>query len=157
MPVVLFETDFTVASLAPLREWLANRPGTELRLLLALGYSLPDSIAELLFFRPKTAIAELAEKEFFSACDILKNKFSHIAEITCDIFTGTTQTAFDNFIRAKEVTEAVIATGHKPRHKSHRFFIISEYIRRSRLPFIEVQKQSNAKWTAPNIVADLFQ
>jgi hypothetical protein len=98
---LLFPTDFTVASLAPVRKAIADHPREQLDIVLVHGIYLSDSITELLFFSRHATIKRLSSPEFEDNCRILQELHAdQINSFRTKLFTGLTQSTFDSFVEA---------------------------------------------------------
>lgn len=106
---ILIPTDFTVKSLTLVKEAMLLTPAEKIRIILLHGWTLPDSISDLLFFSPHAIMAELQSESFRQACRLLKNRYaSRLSSLRVDVFTGTTQSAFEHYVEANKIDEAYV-------------------------------------------------
>jgi hypothetical protein len=132
---ILIPTDFTVESLQLVKSFLSRSNSNEsYDILLVHGVDLGDSITDLLFFSKNKHIELLSNKAFEDACDIIINKYdSQINSLRKDIFTGYTQSAFNNYVEANNVGEAFVPGNYKLNLRHKKSFDILPYIRKSNL------------------------
>lgn len=106
---IIIPTDFTIESLEVLKETLDQNTKENYNLILLHGVDVGNSITELLTFNKHKLLRKLSNTDFEDACAIIKNKFeSKITSFRVDIFTGYNQAAFDNYLEANNVEEALI-------------------------------------------------
>jgi hypothetical protein len=68
---------------------------------------LGDSIRDLLFNTKTTVFNKIRPAEFCDAYEIIKNKYPHLVnKIICDIFTGSFQRTFNQYVKAENIEEA---------------------------------------------------
>lgn len=146
---IVIPTDFTFQSLNVLKTVLSkNEENISFNIILLHGISLSDSIRDLLFFSKSKLMNTLSNKEFDEACEVIRNKYaSQINSFKLDLFTGYTQSSFNNYIEAKEVDEVYISNIalEKPHKKS---FDLMPYIQKSKVELYEV------KWTTEGNVPE---
>lgn len=79
-----------------------------------------DSIRDLLFTTKSTVFNKIRPQEFNDAFGIIKNKYPHlINKIICDIFTGSFQRTFNNYVKAENIEEAYYSPSIKSRGKGN--------------------------------------
>ncbi|PZU90102.1 MAG: hypothetical protein DI529_03560 [Chryseobacterium sp.] len=127
---ILIATDFSLESLDILKKVLKkkNDSGDESKynILLVSGYEMNDSIRDLLFSTKNTIFNKIRSEEFCDAYNIIKNKYPHLVnKIICDIFSGSFQRTFNNFIDAKKVDEAYYAAAKSKNLHKNQFEITS--------------------------------
>ncbi|MCW5899934.1 MAG: hypothetical protein KIT10_11765 [Flavobacteriales bacterium] len=156
---ILFPTDFTVGSLNIVRSVLQDMRGEQTcRILLVHGYRPADSITDLLFSSRASWVRELSNTGFDDACAVIRNKFeSRITGIHKDVFTGSTQSAFNNYLEGNGVREIHLPQDHVLSLTSKRSFDLVPFIRRSGLVVNEVKWQETARVTDRGMVAEVFQ
>lgn len=123
---ILIATDFSLESLNILKKVLKEKntkeEDTQYNILLVSGYDMGDSIRDLLFNTKGTVFGKIRSKEFCDAYGIIKNKYPHLVnKIVCDIFTGSLQRAFNNYLKAENVEEAYYSPSLKNKNKQGRF------------------------------------
>jgi len=133
---ILIATDFSLESLNILKKVLKEKNSaedhTQYNILLVSGYDMGDSIRDLLFNTKSTVFGKIRSKEFCDAYSIIKNKYPHLVKtIVCDIFTGSFQRAFTNYVKAKNIDEAYYASTLKYKNTNGRFDL-SSYIQKSK-------------------------
>lgn len=155
---VLVPTDFCVASLNTVKNFLYNSPkDCKYHIILLHGYRLPEGISQLLFFSKHKVLKELTDQQFDEACTIIKNKFdSQIASIRKDIFTGFTNAAFRNYVEANQVELAVLPSNYSFQYKNKRSTEILSYIKKSALNTKEISCGMESQPIEHGSLADLF-
>lgn len=108
---ILIATDYSLESLNILKKVLREKDAAEdqdqYNILLVSGYDMGDSIRDLLFNTKNTVFNKLRPQEFCDAYSIIRNKYAHlIHKITCDVFTGSFQRTFNNYVKAGNIEEA---------------------------------------------------
>jgi hypothetical protein len=126
---ILIATDYSLESLNILKKVLkeknATEENTQYNILLVSGYDMGDSIRDLLFNTKGTVFNKIRSKEFCDAFSIIKNKYPHlINKIVCDVFTGSFQRAFNNYLTAENIEEAYYANTLKDKNTKGKFDLI---------------------------------
>lgn len=127
-----------------------------MRLFLVHGYRSGDSIPELLFHSPTSIARALAGNEFGEACAVLKNRFGFITTLGCTVFSGKTQSAFENFIGGYGIAEAVVVHGYESKRRDARSFSLAEFIRASNLQISQINAPEILRLSTSDSVASLF-
>lgn len=148
---ILIPTDFSIESLIPVKQAALLSNYNEIQIVLMFCDLLPASITELLFYSPAKVIEQHSNKEFEEACSIIMNKYaSKISSLKIEVFHGTTDSAFENFISGNKIDEVIF-----PKHymlKEHRNgFNPLPYIRNSYLPCREVEWKVNNPHETANL------
>lgn len=130
---ILISTDYSLESLNILKKVLkekeASEDPTQYNILLVSGYDIGDSIRDLLFTTKSTIFKKIRPQEFCDAYGIIKNKYPHlIGKIICDVFTGSFQRAFDNYVKVENIEEAYFAPSVRSRGKGK--FDLTSYIKK---------------------------
>jgi len=117
---ILIATDYSLESLNILKKVLKEKEASEdqnrYNILLVSGYEMGDSIRDLLFNTKSTVFNKIRPQEFNDAYGIIKNKYPHlINKIVCDIFTGSFQRTFNNYVKAENIEEAYYSPSIKSR------------------------------------------
>ena len=117
---ILIATDYSLESLNILKKVLKEKDASEdqaqYNILLVSGYEMGDSIRDLLFNTKSTVFNKIRPQEFIDAYGIIKNKYPHlINKIICDIFTGSFQRTFNNYVKAENIEEAYYSPSIKSR------------------------------------------
>lgn len=133
---ILIATDYSLESLnilkRVLREKNAEENDTQYRILLVSGYDMGDSIRDLLFTTKSTIFNKIRTKEFCEAYGIIVNKYPHLVDkIVCDIFSGSFQRAFNNYVKTEDITEAYYSTSLKDKNSKGRFDL-TPFIKKSK-------------------------
>lgn len=139
---ILIATDFSLESLDILKKVLKKKNDqhdeNKYNILFVAGYDMGDSIRDLLFTTKSTVFSKIRSKEFCDAYSIINNKYPDlINKITCDIFTGSFQRTFNNYMEAANVDEAYYSTS-KSRNLSKNQFEITNYLKKNKI--IEAQE-----------------
>lgn len=134
---ILIATDFSLESLnvmkKVLREKNASHSGEQYKILLVSGYDAGDSIRDLLFNTKSKIFNKIRSAEFCEALSIIKNKYPDlVSKITCDIFTGSFQRTFDQYLKAVNADEAYYSESLKEVNLSGKFDIVP-YLRKTKV------------------------
>lgn len=134
---ILIATDFSLESLyiikKVLREKNSSHSGEQYKILLVSGYDAGDSIRNLLFNTKSKILSKIRSGEFCEALSIIKNKYPDlVSKITCDIFTGSFQRTFDQYLKATNVDEAYYSEFLKEVNHSGKFDIVP-YLRKTKV------------------------
>jgi len=130
---ILIATDYSLESLNILKDVLKEKDAAEdqnqYTIFLVSGYEMGDSIRDLLFNTKTTIFNKIRPQEFNDAYEIIRNKYPHLIEkIICDVFTGSFQRTFDNYIKAESIEEAYYSSSIKSKGKGK--FDLIPYIKK---------------------------
>lgn len=130
---ILIATDYSLESLNILKKVLKEKDTSgdqnQYNILLVSGYDMGDSIRDLLFNTKSTIFGKIRPQEFCDAYGIIKNKYPHlINKIVCDIFTGSFQRTFNNYVKAENIEEAYYSSSIVSKGKGK--FDIIPYIKK---------------------------
>ncbi|PJJ64597.1 hypothetical protein [Chryseobacterium geocarposphaerae] len=130
---ILIATDYSLESLNILKEVLKEKNASEdqdqYTVFLVSGYDMGDSIRDLLFNTKSTIFNKIKPQEFNDAYEIIKNKYPHLIDkIICDVFTGSFQRTFDQYIKAEHIEEAYYSSSIKSKGKGK--FDLIPYIKK---------------------------
>ncbi|WP_449400115.1 hypothetical protein [Chryseobacterium wanjuense] len=130
---ILIATDYSLESLNILKKVLRKKDASEdqnqYNILLVSGYDMGDSIRDLLFNTKSAIFNKLRPLEFCEAYEIIRNKYPHlINKIVCDIFTGSFQRTFNNYVKAENIEEAYYSTSIRSTEKGK--FDLIPYIKK---------------------------
>lgn len=130
---ILIATDYSLESLNILKKVMKEKHASEdenqYNILLVSGYDTGDSIRDLLFNTKSTIFNKLMPKEFVDAYGIIKNKYPQlINKIVCDVFTGSFQRTFNNYVKAEDISEAYYSPSVKSKGKGK--FDLIPYIKK---------------------------
>ena len=154
---ILIPTDFSIESLKLLKEAVTSVEVGSVNIIFLHCIYLSDSIFDLLFFSKKEWVESLVNKDFDDGCKIIRNKYvNKINSARVEFFTGTTQQAFDNFLEGNQVDEIMLPKNYVFKQSSKKSFSPEPYIRKSRLPLIEVVWQKSDKEPEKNSLAEIF-
>ncbi|MCJ7933923.1 MAG: hypothetical protein MUW56_09865 [Chryseobacterium sp.] len=137
---ILIATDYSLESLNILKKVLKEKDASEdqntYNILLVSGYDSGDSIRDLLFNTKTTVFNKIRPEEFCDAYGIIKNKYPHLVnKIICDVFTGSFQRTFNQYVKAEQIEEAYYSPSIKSKGKG--MFDLIPYIKKCR----ELQSQ----------------
>jgi hypothetical protein len=144
---ILIATDFSLESLEILKKVLKHKTEqndeNQYNILFVSGYDMGDSIRDLLFTTKSTIFGKIRSQEFCDAYSIINNKYpTLINKITCDIFTGSFQRTFNNYIEMAEIDEAYFSSA-KIRNLKKGQFDVTPYLQKCKhIDAIEVQTQA---------------
>lgn len=130
---ILIATDYSLESLNILKKVLKEKDASEdqnqYNILLTSGYDSGDSIRDLLFNTKTTIFNKIRPAEFCDAFGIIKNKYPHLVnKIICDIFTGSFQRTFNQYVIAENIEEAYYSPSIKSKGKGK--FDLIPYIKK---------------------------
>ncbi|MCS3530288.1 hypothetical protein [Chryseobacterium sp. JUb7] len=157
---ILIATDYSLESLNILKKVLkekdANEDPNQYDILLVSGYDMGDSIRDLLFTTKSTVFNKIRPQEFNDAFGIIKNKYPHlINKIICDIFTGSFQRTFNNYVKAENIEEAYYSPSIKSRGKGK--FDIIPYVKKCKdLPSHEIKVEIPERLPERGRLAEIF-
>ena len=158
---ILIATDYSLESLNILKKVLKEKNNaeqdTKYKILMVSGYDMGDSIRDLLFNTKSTVFNKVRAKEFCEAYAIIANKYSHLVDkIVCDIFTGSMQRAFNNYVKAENITEAYYSPSLKDRNTKGKFDL-APYIRKCKeLPSFELVLETPKVMPEKGRLAEVF-
>ncbi len=154
---ILLPTDFSIESLRLLKEAITHVEIGSINIVFLHCIHLSDSIVDLLFFSKKELIESLLNKDFNDACKIIRNKYTHkINSARVEIFTGTTQQAFNNFLEGNQVDEIIIPKNHVFKLVNKKSFSPDSYIRNAGLPITEMEWKTSDSIPEKNSLAEIF-
>lgn len=134
----MIPTDFTVASLLPVKKILQVNGTDQVRILLFHCLYLSDSITDLLMFSKAKEIRRLSGTEFSDACEIIRNHFSPALQgLTVDLFTGNTHSAFENFVEGHQVDTICMAKDFTYAKPSKQSVDPRPFIKKASVPVLE--------------------
>lgn len=130
---ILIATDYSLESLNVLKEVLKEKDASEdqnqYTVFLVSGYDMGDSIRDLLFNTKSTIFNKIKPQDFDDAYEIIKNKYPHLIDkIICDVFTGSFQRTFDQYIKTEHIEEAYYSSFIKSKGKGK--FDLIPYIKK---------------------------
>ncbi|WP_313093251.1 hypothetical protein [Chryseobacterium flavum] len=157
---ILIATDFSLESLNILKKVLREKEVSEdqnqYNIMLVSGYDSGDSIRDLLFNTKTSIFNRIRPDEFCDAYGIIKNKYSHLVnKIICDVFTGSFQRTFNQYIKAENVEEAYYSSSIKSKGKGR--FDIIPYIKKCKdLPSYDISVEIREKLPERGKLAEIF-
>ncbi|BAP29650.1 uncharacterized protein CHSO_0613 [Chryseobacterium sp. StRB126] len=130
---ILIATDYSLESLNILKKVLREKDASEdqnqYNILLVSGYDFGDSIRDLLFNTKTTVFNKIRPVEFCDGYEIIRNKYPHLVnKIVCDIFTGSFQRTFNQYVEAHNIEEAYYSPSIKSKAKGK--FDLVPYIKK---------------------------
>lgn len=130
---ILIATDYSLESLNILKKVLKEKDASgdqnQYNILLTSGYDTGDSIRDLLFNTKTSIFNKIRPEEFCDAYGIIKNKYPHlINKIICDVFTGSFQRTFTQYVKAENIEEAYYSSSIKSKGKGK--FDLIPYIKK---------------------------
>lgn len=107
-------------------------------------------IQKALFFN------KIRPQEFCDAYGIIRNKYPHLVnKIVCDIFTGSFQRTFNNYVKAENIEEAYYSPSIKSKGKGK--FDLAPYIRKCKeLHFKEIKVEMPERLPERGRLAEIF-
>lgn len=139
---ILIATDFSLESLDILKKVLKKKheqnDGTKYNILFVTGYDMGDSIRDLLFTTKSAILSKVRSQEFCDAYSIINNKYPDLVnKVSCDIFTGSFQRTFNNYLEAAGVDE-IYYTASRSRTANKNQFDITGYVKKNKI--VEAQE-----------------
>ena len=128
MKTILIPTDFSVQSLDLIKNAILNFPNQKVNIVLALGKkSMVSDFEPMIFLGLRNS--ETIERTFVSK----KNKLhlehkNQISRIQIEVFTGTNKYAFDNFLVANNITDALLPMAPFRNFNAKNYFCLSHLI-----------------------------
>ncbi|AZB24059.1 hypothetical protein EG339_05225 [Chryseobacterium bernardetii] len=157
---ILIATDYSLESLNILKKVLREKDASEdqnqYNILLVSGYDSGDSIRDLLFNTKTTVFNKIRPAEFCDGYEIIKNKYPHLVnKIICDIFTGSFQRTFNQYVEANNIEEAYYSTTIKSKGKGK--FDLVPYIKKCKaLHSDEITLEIKEKFPERGRLAEIF-
>lgn len=157
---ILIATDYSLESLNILKKVLKEKEAKEdqnqYNILLTSGYDSGDSIRDLLFNTKTSVFNKIRPAEFCDAYGIIKNKYPHLVnKIICDIFTGSFQRTFNQYVKAENIEEAYYSSSIKSKGKGK--FDMVPYIKKCKdLPSTEVKVEIKERVPERGRLAEIF-
>lgn len=154
---ILIPTDFTVQSLNILKSVLSNNEAENtFDVILLHGFTLSDSIRDLLFFSKYQQIEALTTPEFEEAYEVIKNKFdSQISSLRIDLFTGYNVSAFNNYLEGNRVSE-IFVSGKQSVFSNKKSFNLNKFIEKCSINATKIDNASNEVFSEKGKVAEVF-
>jgi len=155
---ILIPTDFSIESLTMVKTLMAQKPSHVVYdIILLHGVDLNDSITDLLFFSRSKVLSSLSNPQFEEACAVIQNKFvSEIRSLRKDIFTGTTQLSFNNYLEANRIDEIYLPENYELNLTNKKSFDLIPYIKKSVLDAHEVQIDLDQRVSEKGNLSSLF-
>jgi len=151
---ILIPTDFTITPLLLLKH-TAAQAATPLDVVFLYCTTLPDSITDLLFYSPKNIIEAAMTTAFSEGCAVIQNKYPEkILSVRFELFHGRNASAFEIMAEMNGIDEAIIA--HTPVASRKRAFDPTPIIRKSAVPFREVDLEAHAYAPERDLLTELF-
>lgn len=154
---ILIPTDFSIESLNLVKHAAEEAAPGRVNVLLAHGLRLSDSILDLLFFSRNREISKLTNRDFDTACKVLRNRYkAHINSLQIDFFSGFTESAFRFFLDAHKVEEILIPKSYELKNITPNSFDLLPFIKSSSYPVNEVQWQHVENVPEKGRLAEVF-
>jgi len=151
---ILIPTDFTITPLLLLKHAVAHT-ATPLDVVFLYCTPLPDSITDLLFYSPKKIIEAAVTPAFSEGCAVIQNKYPEkILSVHYELFHGRSVDAFEIMCEVIHIDEAIIA--HAPAATHKQTFDPAPIIRKSTVPFREVDLDSHVHVRERDLLTELF-
>ena len=146
---ILIPTDFSIESLIPVKQAALLDTYEKIDIVLFFCDLLSGSISDLLFYTPEKIIEKHTNKEFEEACSIILNKYaSRITDLRIEVFHGTNDSAFENFLSGNKIDEVIFPKNYVLKQHKNGFDPLP-FIKNSFLPCRAAEwKSSNPQGTA---------
>lgn len=140
MKKILIATDLSKESLDLVKEAIHFFPDEKLEIILGLGYRMPANRTELWLFKPRRFAAGIMSDDFRERLAYLRRKFpDRIKSVNLEFFSGVNIFSFRNFLTIHNIDIALIPSDGFLKYRDSRFFNLVKFIRKSGLPFEEVE------------------
>lgn len=157
---ILIATDYSLESLNILKKVLKEKDAAEdqnqYNILLTSGYDAGDSIRDLLFSTKTSIFNKIRPAEFCDAFGIISNKYPHLVnKIICDVFTGSFQRTFNQYVKAENIEEAYYSPSIKSKGKGK--FDLIPYIKKCKeLKSYEIPVEVRERLPERGRLAEIF-
>ncbi|MBT2621405.1 MULTISPECIES: hypothetical protein [Chryseobacterium] len=157
---ILIATDYSLESLNILKKVLKEKDSkddeTQYTILFVSGYDMGDSIRDLLFTTKTAIFNKIRPVEFSDAISIVKNKYPHLVhKVICDVFTGSFQRTFNNYVKIENIEEAYYSPSIKSKGKGK--FDIASYIKKCKdLESYEIALEISERLPERGRLAEIF-
>ena len=120
---VIIPTDFTVASLNFVIEFLQKNTDKKNQIVFVHGYQTPESISELLFFSKTKVLKNLETPAFNDALLIIKNRFaSSLDTVSFDLLTSNNKNYLNSYLQNQKADVVLQIQNYKPAFKHKNSF-----------------------------------
>lgn len=157
---ILIATDYSLESLNILKKVLKEKEAAEdqnqYNIFLTSGYDAGDSIRDLLFSTKTSIFNKIRPAEFCDAFGIISNKYPHLVnKIICDVFTGSFQRTFNQYVKAENIEEAYYSPSIKSKGKGK--FDLIPYIKKCKeLKSYEIPVEVRERLPERGRLAEIF-
>ncbi|HLP12522.1 MAG TPA: hypothetical protein VK177_11370 [Flavobacteriales bacterium] len=157
MQNILIPTDFTIGSLKLVKHVLDTTTSDEIRLVFVCGVYLPSSITEMLFYSPEKTLLECMNTEFTDGLEIIRSKYqSRINKVQIEIFYGTTNAAFSNFLEAHKIDCIFMPADYRFKVFHNRSFDCIPYLQKAKVPVQSIGWVEKTGLPEKDLLAELF-
>lgn len=156
---ILIPTDFSIESLNVLKSFLQiEGEKDQYDVVLSCGYYMSESITDLLFFSKYKILRGLNTDAFMDAVSIIQNKYSNsLRSVNVDLFTGSRQTTFNDYLEGQKIESIVYAEEGKFHKTFKKTFDLSSYIIKSNVNKITLGYKTSEQHNVPaNDISVLF-
>lgn len=137
---ILIPTDFSIESLNVLKTFLQKDTTQEqYDVVLSCGYYLSESITDLLFFSKYKILRGLNTDAFMDAVSIIQNKYANaLRSVNVDLFTGTSQAGFDDYLEGHKIDAIVYAANARFNPVIKKSFDLKKHIIKTERPKVSI-------------------
>jgi len=154
---ILIPTDFTIESLKPFKEAIKSLEIGSVNVVFLHCVHLSDSIVELLFLSKKELTDSLLNADFLEACKVLQQRYAaRVNSTRIELFMGGTQHGFDDFLAGNRIEEIYMLKDYVYKLASKRSFSPEPYLKKCKVPLVEVIWEPSAKVPEKNTLAEIF-
>jgi hypothetical protein len=152
---ILIPTDFSIESLMPVKQAALTNHDSQIEIILMYCCFSTNSITDLLFYSPDNIIEQDVSFEFKEACQILENTYRSRIKLSIEVFHGHNNSAFENFVAGKQITEAIILNNYTYKLTKNTFNPVP-YIKKSGLTYQEVSLPEDKNLHKDILLFNLF-
>jgi hypothetical protein len=155
---VVIPTDFSMDALKTLKEVLQHsQDNQQYNIILLHSALLDDSITDLMFYSKGKLLKKYSNEAFDHAVEIIQNKFGdRINSLRVDLFTGFTQSAWDNFVEANQVDMIYIPNNYTEASLPKQSIRLMDFMENGRAEIQEVSIQSTDSKASKGQVSEIF-
>jgi hypothetical protein len=140
MKKILIATDLSKESLELMKEAIHFFPDEKLEVILGLGYRMPANLPEIWSFKPRQFATSIMSADFRERLAHLRRRYyDNIKSVQIEFFSGVNIFSFRNFITTHNIEIAFIPSDGFLKYRDSRFFSLVKFIRKSGVPFEEVE------------------
>ena len=155
---VVIPTDFSMDALKTLKEVLQHSDqGQQYNIILLHSALLDDSITDLMFYSKSKLLKKYSNEAFNSGLAIIRNKFEdRINSLRVELFTGFTQSAWDNFVEANQVNEIFVPSNYTESNMPKQSIRLMDFMENGKADIQKVSIQISDSISSKSQVSEIF-